>query len=131
MKATKTLIALAALATSLTALALPAVSDARPIQRHPIERSYNDHRSDLRGSAELNGRIANIENRLGEGRRSGQLSLREARRLKASLSDITALKRSFERSGRGLNVQETATLNKRLDNLSGQIRLQAHDGNRR
>lgn len=131
MKTTKTLIALAALATSLTALTLPAVSDARPIQRHPVERSHNDNRSDMRGSADLNSRIATIESRIGEGRRSGQLSLRETSRLKASLNSITALKRSYERSGRGLNGQQTATLNNRLDNLSGQIRLQAHDGNRR
>ena len=131
MTTTKTLITLAAMAASLTALTIPAVSDARPLQRHTIERSHNDNRSDMRGSAELNGRINTIESRIDLGRRSGQLSFRESARLKDSLGDITALKRSYERSGRGLNFQETATLNNRLDNLSGRIHLQGHDGNRR
>ena len=131
MKTTKTLIALAAMAAGLTAFTIPAVSDARPMQRHPIERSHNDNRSDMRSTAELNNRINSVETRISLGRRSGQISPREAGRLNASLNSITSLKRSYERSGRGLNFQETATLNNRLDNLSGRIHLQGHDGNRR
>lgn len=131
MKLTKTLITMAAMAASLTALTIPAVSDARPLQRQPIERGYHDNRSDMRSSAELNGRINSVETRISLGRRSGQLSLREAGRLNARLNSITALKRSYERSGRGLNGSEVATLNSRLDTLSGQIRVQGHDGNRR
>ena len=131
MKTTKTLITLAVMAASLTALTIPAVSDARPMQRHPIERSHNDNRSDMRSTAELNNRINSVETRISLGRRSGQISLREAGRLNASLNSITSLKRSYERSGRGLNGSEVATLNSRLDTLSGQIRVQGHDGNRR
>ena len=131
MTTTKTLITLAAMAASLTALTIPAVSDARPMQRHPIERSHNDNRSDMRRTAELNNRINSVETRISLGRRSGQISVREAGRLNNSLYGITALKRSFERSGRGLNGSEVATLNSRLDTLSGQIRVQGHDGNRR
>lgn len=131
MKITKTLITMAAMAASLTALTIPAVSDAHPMQRQSIERGYHDNRSDMRGTVELNGRINSVENRISLGRRSGQLSLREAGRLNDRLYNITALKRSFERSGRGLNRAEVATLNSRLDTLSGQIRVQGHDGNRR
>jgi len=131
MKITKTLITMAAITASLTALTIPAVSDAHPMQRQSIERGYHDNRSDMRSSAELNGRINSVENRISLGRRSGQLSLREAGRLNDRLYNITALKRSFERSGRGLNRAEVATLNSRLDTLSGQIRVQGHDGNRR
>ena len=131
MKNTKTLMTLTAMAASLIAFTIPAVSDARPMQRHPIERSHNDNRSDMRSSAELNNRINSVETRISLGRRSGQISLREAGRLNASLNSITSLKRSYERSGRGLNGSEVATLNSRLDTLSGQIRVQGHDGNRR
>ena len=150
MKTTKTLIALAALAASLTALTLPAVSDARPIQRHPVERSYNDNRSDMRGhndwnrhgdndrsrrndrgTAQLSDRISNLQSRISMGRRSGELSMREASRLNGELDRISWQTRNAERSGRGLNGREYSDLSARLDNLSAQVFGNRHDHNRR
>lgn len=120
------------LVAAAAVIAAPAISDAQPAF-HPTAARGGFHGAhfDNRASAELNGRIGNLETRIGIGRRTGSLSFREAARLSGKLNEVTALKRSFERSGRGLSGQEVAMLNAKLDALSGQVRVQAHDYNRR
>ena len=132
MKARKTttksitvLMTTVALMAGLTGLTAPTLATAKPFGGHMpphVETQVNNRIGD---------RIANIQDRIRTGERTRQLSHREAMRLTGKLDDITSLKRGFERSGHGLNGQETATLNARLDMLSGQIRIQGHDGNRR
>ena len=125
----KTLITLAAAAAALTTLTAPAIASARPA--HVVVVS--DHRGpdwnhrDDRASAQLNNRIARLDARIDQGRRTGQISYREGRRLNKELNLISSQKRSFERSGRGLSVNEISLLDNRLDRLQGQIRYEKHD----
>ena len=124
-KSITALIAMASLMAWLSAVSLPAVATARPLAHHAQNRVEN------RVDSRIDARIANVQDRISLGKRTHQLSQREASRLSGKLNDIKSLKRGYERSGRGLNGQETATLNARLDTLSGQIRVQANDHNRR
>ncbi|ESQ88451.1 hypothetical protein ABAC460_15575 [Asticcacaulis sp. AC460] len=153
MKTRNTLIALAVAASALTGMAAPAFADTRAsvsVGYNNNDRDYrdndrgyrdndrggrwDDHRGggrwDDRAENRIDNRIDNIRDRIQQGRRSGQISRREGERLEYRLRDIVSLKRSFERSGRGLNRQEVATLEGRLDNLSGQIRSERRDYNR-
>lgn len=125
----KTLITLAAAAAALTTLSAPAIASARPA--HVV--AVVDHRGpswnhrDDRASAQLSNRIARLDARIDQGRRTGQISYREGRRLNNELNLISSQKRSFERSGRGLSVNEISLLDNRLDRLQGQIRYEKHD----
>jgi hypothetical protein len=123
----KTLITMAAIAAALTTMTAPAMASAQPLK--PVAVAYNNH-FDNHASTELNARIGNLQTRIDMGKRTRQLSFREASRLSSQLSSIISTKRSFERSGRGLDGREVATLNSKLDGLSARIHVQAHDGNR-
>jgi len=94
-------------------------------------RGDNDrnHRDD-RGTAQLSDRISNLQSRIYMGRRSGELSMREASRLNGELDRISWQTRHAERSGRGLNGREYSELSARLDNLSDQVYSNRHDRNR-
>jgi len=120
------------LAAAAAVLGAPTLASAQPaFHTVAVQGGFRGAHFDNRASAELDGRISTIETRIGMGRRSGGLSLREASRLNGQLNAISALKRSYERSGRGLTRAEVATLNARLDTLSAHVRMQGHDGNRR
>jgi len=121
----KTLIALAASAAALTAAAVPMAADAAPAW-HRVDRNHRDDRSGM----QLQARIGNLDTRIEMGRRSGQLSGMEARRLSRELSRLSVQVRAAERSGRGLSPAEYASLNARLDRLSMQVQSNRHDGNR-
>ena len=125
----KTLITLAAVAATLTTLSAPAIASAQPARVIAVV----DHRSPgwNNASAQLSNRIANLDARIHQGRRTGQISVREGRRLNNELNLISSQKRSFERSGRGLSVNEISLLDNRLDRLQGQIRYEKHDLNNR
>ncbi|MFT4076248.1 MAG: hypothetical protein QM647_12050 [Asticcacaulis sp.] len=123
----KTLIILAASAAALTSLSAPAIASARPA--HVV--AVVDHRGPGHASAQLNSRIATLDARIDQGRRTGQLSPREGRRLNKELNLISSQKRSFERSGRGLSAQEVSLIDNRLDRLQGQIHFEKHDFNNR
>jgi hypothetical protein len=122
----KTTITLAAIAATLMTLTAPAMVNAQPLTHMTV--AYNNH-FDAHASADLNARINNLQTRIDMGKRTRQLSFREASRLSSQLSSIISTKRSFERSGRGLDGREVATLNSKLDDLSARIHVQAHDGN--
>ncbi len=121
----KTLIIAAALAS--TATIVPALANAQPaaVIRVDYGRGW-DHR----GSQEINSRIDRIQDRINMGQSTRRISRIEAARLNQQLGSIIATKRTYERTGRGLDGRETAMLNDRLDRLSADTRLQAHDGNR-
>jgi hypothetical protein len=134
----KTLITLAAIAATLTTLSAPAIASAQPArvvviadQRGPDGAPHGNPHGDHRAGAQLNERIANLDARIDQGRRSGQLSKRESRRLNNELNLISSQKRSFERSGRGLSLNEVSQLDERLDRLQGQIRFEKHDRDNR
>ncbi|MDI7773737.1 hypothetical protein [Asticcacaulis sp. EMRT-3] len=127
-KTTKSLIATAALiaavATSLTVVSIPATASAAPMHMHPVAVKM-----DMRASAQIDGRIHNLRNDIREGQRTRHLSQREANRLTSQLNSVASLKRSYDRHG--LTRSEIATLNGKLDVLNGRIHVQANDRNRR
>ena len=142
----KTLIALAAAAATLTAFAAPMAASANPVTvvkvamvapggwdrgHYRNHRGGNDwnHRDD-RATAQLSERVGNLQSRISMGRRNGQLSFREAGRLNGELDRISWQARNAERSGRGLNSYEYSSLSARLDTLSAQVYGNRHDRNR-
>ncbi|ESQ88449.1 hypothetical protein ABAC460_15565 [Asticcacaulis sp. AC460] len=121
-----TLTALIAAAAMTAGLAtVPTLASARP------QNTHMDARVEVRADNRIDARIDNLRDRIRVGDRTHQLSNRESVRLSGKLNGIVSLKRQFERSGRGLDRQEVALLSGKLDTLSGQIRVQAHDRNRR
>ena len=150
MKTRSTLIALAVAASALTGIAATA-SQAAVIglgATTTVAIGFRDHGGrdnrggdwrggwDNRGGRQddrarmIEGRIRLLQDRIQDGRRNGGLSRREAFRLQGRLDEVASLKRSYERSGYGLNGQEAATINARLDDLTLQVRGNRHDGNR-
>jgi TolA-binding protein len=129
----KTLITLAAVAAALTTLSAPAIASAQPARVVVVadQRGPGWKHNDNRASAQLSNRIATLDTRIDQGRRTGQISLREGKRLNNELNLISAQKRSYERSGRGLSISEISTLDNRLDRLQGQIRYEKTDRNNR
>eukprot|EP01042_Synura_sphagnicola_P012728 gene12728-16178_t len=139
----KTVITLAAMAASLTAVAIPAMASAQTYTRTTVvmdrgddrfdrrdDRGWDGGRWDNRSGGSVDRRIDMMQDRLEMGRRNGALSRREAWRIDSNLRDIVSLKRDFERSGRGLDGREVNILNAKLDYLSDQMRFERRDGNR-
>ena len=126
--ALKSLIAIAAISATLTGMS--ASAQIRP-DRHDDHRGAPSDSLYARSDAQINARIETIRDRIAGGKRTHRLSSREASRLLSRLNNINALKVSYMRTGRGLDRNETATLQSKLDMLSGDIRDQGHDGNRR
>lgn len=79
----------------------------------------------------INQRQAHIESRIDQGVRSGQLTRREAHRLRAEFRNLNRLEARYRRSGGGLDWRERADLDRRFDRLSAQVRFQKHDYQRR
>lgn len=122
---TKNLLAMIVMSAGVTALSLPA--QAAPL-RHPAPVAAH---YDMQASSRLDARIQSLRSDLNQGQRSGRISKKEAARLSGKINTVASLKRTYVRSGRGLTTSEVATLNAKIDTLSGQIRTQAHDNNRR
>lgn len=120
---TKSLIAAAILMTAgLGAASIPATASAAPMRPVAVKM-------DMRANAQIDARMRNLREDIRMGERTHRLSRREASRLTGKLNAIASLKRSYDRHG--LTRSEIAILNGKLDVLNGQIRAQAHDGNRR
>jgi hypothetical protein len=121
----KFLIAGAALA-AFAATAVPA--SAAPYSN---DRGWNNgyQRSAYTTRGEINRQQAQISQRIEMGQRNGSISYREATRLRAELRNINYLEARYERGG--LNRNELADLDRRLDSLSRQVFVERHDRNDR
>lgn len=73
----------------------------------------------------LSARQDNIEHRIDDGMRSGQLTRREARTLHRQFNDLLRLEARYQRDG--LNFRERADLQHRYDRLSQRVRFEKHD----
>jgi len=116
---TKTFFAALALTAGLGAATLPASAQPLP------------PRVEARADVRIDSRIQSLRGDISLGQRSGRISRTEASRLNRKVDDVALLKRSYERSGRGLNGQEANALNAKIDTVATQIRVQARDNNRR
>ena len=102
------LLSVAAAAAVVTAM--PAAANAAPWQ--PIHQ-----------------RQADLEHRIDQGVRSGQLTRREADRLRDQFRDIQRLEAHYRRTDGGrLTPGERADLDRRYDRLSEHVYAQKHDG---
>lgn len=80
------------------------------------------------GWQNINQRQAQLDQRIDQGVRSGQLNRAEAARLRAEFRGIADLEIRYRRSAPGLTVAERADLDRRFDALSRKIRAERHDG---
>ena len=94
--------------------------------------AYSDpyaYRSDER-SANINEREARIKARIERGLNDGRITNREARLLYRQLASIEAKERAFKSDGR-LSYREDAELNRDLDRMAENVRVQLRDEERR
>ncbi len=77
----------------------------------------------------INVRQSNLDRRIDVGLRSGQLSRREATRLRAEFNSLLRLEASYRRGG--LTAWERADLDRRFDRLSAQVRIERRDWDNR
>jgi len=73
----------------------------------------------------LSQRQDNIEHRIDDGMRSGQLTRREARSLRGEFNGLLRLEARYQRDG--LNFRERSDLQRRYDALSARVRFEKHD----
>lgn len=78
----------------------------------------------------VNQRQANLDQRIDQGVRTGQITRPEAARLRGEFKSISRLEASYRRSN-GLSPRERADLDARFDRLSRQIMAQKHDRDHR
>jgi hypothetical protein len=76
----------------------------------------------------INQREANLDRRIDQGVRSGELTRPEAHRLRSELNSLERLEADYRRSGGGLSPDERRDLDRRFDQLSAQVYAQKHDG---
>jgi hypothetical protein len=72
-------------------------------------------------------RQANLEHRIDQGVSSGELTRREADRLRAQFRDIQRLEARYRRTDGRLTRGERADLDRRYDRLSDHIYAEKHD----
>jgi hypothetical protein len=80
------------------------------------------------GWQNINQRQAQLDRRIDQGVRNGQLTRAEALRLRAEFRGIASLEVRYRRSAPGLTVAERRDLDRRFDALSRKIRAERQDG---
>jgi hypothetical protein len=132
MKTHKTSLMIAGVISAL-ALIAPMTASAAPDGRY-ADRGYEGRGYESRGRFDDRGywhgfdaRISEMRDRLERGRYNGALTRYEYRGLRDRLDSIAYQKRSFQRTGHGINHREAALLDAKLDRLSAEIRYEKHD----
>lgn len=82
-----------------------------------------------RGWDRIDRRFERLDRRIDQGIRNGQLSRREATRLRSEFRQLIQLEHRYSRGG--LSRWERNDLDRRFDRLSAQIRYERHDNNNR
>ena len=111
------------------AIVLAAVSVAAPSFAQSSHRPAPPHHGAQHAGygawQSINARQANLDRRIDQGVRNGQLSRREAVRLRGEFSSILRLEANYRRGG--LTAWERTDLDRRFDRLSAQIRNERRD----
>ena len=121
----------------IPALVLAAASVSLPAAAQSYGHNgpnYGPHRPPVSGPSynnwqSINQRQAQLERRIDQGVRNGQLSRREASRLRSEFNSLERLERQYRRGG--LSAWERNDLDRRFDRLSAQIRAERHDRDNR
>lgn len=121
-----------AIALAAASVAVPAMAQNYGSQeRGRYEQDYRGDRGDRYerdnrgGWQSISQRKYQLDRRIDVGLRNGQLSRREALRLKTELNALVRLEYSYMRGG--LSGRERAELDRRYDRLSAQVRAERHD----
>jgi hypothetical protein len=111
------------------AIVLAAVSVAAPSFAQSYHRPAPPHHGAQHAGygawQSINARQANLDRRIDQGVRNGQLSRREAVRLRGEFSSILRLEANYRRGG--LTAWERTDLDRRFDRLSAQVRSERRD----
>lgn len=75
----------------------------------------------------INQRQANLDRRIDQGVRSGQITRNEAVRLRGEFRQIATLEQRYRRTGGGLEAWERRDLDRRFDTLSAKIKYERRD----
>lgn len=119
-----------ALVMAAASVTLPAAAQNRG--DHPQDRGHDGgHQRDRshRDWQSINQRQANLDRRIDQGLGNGQLSRREATRLRNEFSGLLRLEVGYRRGG--LTQWERADLDRRFDRLSASIRYERRDRDNR
>ena len=107
---------------AVASAALPAAAQSHGQSHHarpPVHQAgYGNWQS-------INARQANLDRRIDQGVRTGQLSRREATRLRGEFNGLLRLEANYRRGG--LTAWERTDLDRRFDRLSAQIRQERGD----
>lgn len=115
------------------AIVLAAVSVAAPSFAQSYSRPAPPHHGAQHAGygswQSINARQANLDRRIDQGIRNGQISRREATRLRGEFSSILRLEANYRRGG--LTAWERTDLDRRFDRLSAQVRSERNDRDNR
>jgi hypothetical protein len=75
----------------------------------------------------INQRQANLERRIDQGVRSGELTRVEAAHVRDQFRDLSRLEAQYRRTGHGLDMRERRDLDQRFDRLSARVYAEKHD----
>ncbi len=103
---------------AVSATALPASAQAHRGNDHNAGQAYGNWQT-------INARQANLDRRIDQGVRNGQLSRREATRVRGEFNTLLRLETSYRRGG--LTAWERNDLDRRFNLLSAQIREERRD----
>jgi hypothetical protein len=107
---------------TLTTLALAGATALTLAATGAAAQPYGAQRNDW---MPINQRQAQLDRRIDQGMRHGDLTRREAVRLRREMRDLARLEARYRYGG--LSWQERADLDRRFDRLAAQIRYQRHD----
>jgi len=127
----KKLLTTALAATAMIATAAPASAQVYWEYRDGYRDGYRySDRDNYRGYGawrSINARQAQLDRRIDAGVRRGDLTPREAVRLRAEFREIAYLEARYRRTGGGLSMWERQDLDRRFDRLSARIRFERND----
>ena len=118
----------------IPALVLAAASVAVPAAAQSYGPNHGPNRPPVAGPGynnwqSINQRQVQLDRRIDQGVRSGQLSRREATRLRSEFNSLVRLESQYRRGG--LSAWERTDLDRRFDRLSAQIRVERNDRDNR
>ena len=117
-----------ALAAVAVATLAGSAATAQPYGYERYDR-YDNDRYDRGAYASMEQRKLQIDRRIQQGLRSGQLTRREAWQLRAEFNQIARLEARYRLNG--LSAWEARDLDRRLDQLAMQVRYERRDDQRR
>ncbi len=118
----KKLIVPALVLAAVSAAAMPAAAQSYGRPAPHANAGYGNWQA-------INVRQANLDRRIDQGVRNGQISRREATSLRGQFSALLRLEASYRRGG--LTAWERTDLDRRFDRLSAQIRVERRDRDNR